>query len=156
MGSAMKKLIIILISFAALAGTASAATWTMTEVRAEAWASAHVTYFDQDAWDQHVQDIELARVKAAMCKDPANANFAAQGYSGCSIADSVYQGELTKPRSSPDFTYHPRRVDCRGASPSRDAYHFSRFRCRAQFKVGWGDILITVTGKNRAAWRWLR
>jgi hypothetical protein len=134
-----------------LAGMAAAATWTWTEVKAESWAGAHVTYFDEDAWLDHQQDIELRRAKTVQCKDPASAHWAAQPYSGCATADQEYQAALTEPRS--DYVLYPRAVDCRGASPSRDAYHFWRFRCRAQFSVGWANVRVTVTGKNRAVWR---
>jgi hypothetical protein len=114
-----------------------------------------VTYFDQDAWNQHIDDTELARVKTVMCKDPRNAHWAAMPTSGCDRADAEYQAKLTEPRS--DYIYYPipGRVDCRGDSVSRDSYHFRRFRCRAWFRQGWGDVRVTVTGKNRAVWRWL-
>jgi hypothetical protein len=148
----MTRTLALILLALAVAAPASAAThrWTWTEVKAESWAGAHVTYFNEDAWLDHQQDIENARYMTVLCKDP---RYATHPPPGCDTADAYYQALLTEPRS--DFVLYPRAVDCRGASPSRDAYHFSRFRCRAQFKVGWGNILITVTGRRTAVWRWL-
>ena len=144
----MKKLTLTLAAFGCLAGTASAATWTATEVQAEAWARAHVVYVDQDEYEEHLNDVERARYSVEMyCnRVPVPADL-------CADAQKWYEAYKTEPSSR--WRLRPYRVDCRGASPSRDAYHFSRFRCRAQFKIGWGNILVTITGKNRAVWRWI-
>jgi hypothetical protein len=148
----VRRLAFILATLAlVLAGTATAATWTWTEVRAESWSRAHVTYFDDDAWGENVQYVENARAGVQECKDYPD-SFKYMPHE-CEQRQRYYDAVSAKKRS--DFILYPRSVACRGASPSRDAYHFWRFRCRAQFDVGWGNVLVTVTGKNRASWRWL-
>jgi hypothetical protein len=137
----------------ASAGRASAGTtrWTITEVQAERWARQHVTYFDDDAWGEHVQAIENARAGVKECNDYPD--WKARFPFECAQDQREYDALNAMKRS--DFILYPRSVACRGNSPSRDAYHFWRFRCRAQFSVGYGNVSITVTGKNRAVWRWL-
>jgi hypothetical protein len=177
----MKKLIILLVAFAALAGTASAATWTWTEVRAESWARKHVVYslskaeiaeakqklaYLKSDYDEAkaVADRVEAQMLDCQTRNPDYQNTrACTAYIGgwgaeldaLAHAERLYYDALREWNASGHGHYRPVGMDCRGASPSSDAYHFYRFRCRAQFTVGWGDILITITGKNRAVWRWL-
>lgn len=73
----------------------------------------------------------------------------------CRSAKQQYNTELGGWNSSGRGHYRPTRADCRGNSPSRDAYHFSRFRCRVQFTVGWANVMVTITGRNSAVWRWI-
>jgi hypothetical protein len=150
----MKKLIIILVAFAALTGTAAAArtSSTMTETQAEAYVARNVIYrhtkviADLKAW----VDTACAGVTDPRTADP-------QVWQQCSSARSQYNN-ARRP-------YRAQRVACRAASPSRDSYHFTRFRCVALFVrsdffgdpeiAGWGRGTLTVTGWNRAVWRWL-
>jgi hypothetical protein len=150
----MKGFIVILAAVVALASatTAAATSWTWTETRAEAWVTTypHVSVFDQDSWNAHQDDISTARYEAERCKDPA---WAARD-PWCPYADADLQKLIAAPRSI--YYAGAVRADCRGASPSRDAYHFWRFRCRVWFdRMGWGDVRVTVTGRRTAVWRWL-
>jgi len=130
-----------------LAGTATAGTWTWTEAKAESWARAHVHYLDKKAYRQ---DIAYRRARAQRCKDP---QVAAIPEMQCKYADAYYKAGLTQPRS--DYVRYPRTVDCRGAGRSRDGKHFVQFRCEARFSARRSYLRVTVTGKSRAAWRWI-
>lgn len=116
-------------------------------MKAEAWARAHVSYFDKKAYRE---EIESRRARVQMCKDPKTA---AMPEMQCKYAEAYYQAGLRRRRA--DFVRHPSAVDCRGASPSPDGHHFFRFRCRAVFQARRSDVRVAVTGKNRAVWKWL-
>jgi hypothetical protein len=155
----MRKLTIFLFVVAGLLGTttaASAARWTATEVQAEAWARGHVVYVDHAEIaheNQQLADLKASRDQA--CTTAVGAPPDSSADMQCRSAKQQYNAELGGWNASGRGHYRPASVDCRGASPSRDAYHFYRFRCRAQFTVGWGNILVTITGRNRTVWRWL-
>jgi hypothetical protein len=151
----MRKFIIILIAFGAIVGTAAASTWTATEVQAEAWARAHVVYVDHQEiakTKQEIADLKASRDQA--CAAAVGAAPDSDADMQCRTAKQEYNTAAGAWVSGNHGRYRPYQVDCRGASPSSDAYHFYRFRCRAQFTVGWANILVTITGRNSAVWRW--
>jgi cell wall-associated NlpC family hydrolase len=147
-----KRIIIILVAFAALTGTASAATWTLTERQAESFVTRNVIVRDSEAIEEATFELKSAKQQLAIAEKIGEPAGISAGLQQVGTAEAVL--------SDAKYGYRARRLTCRGDSPSRDAYRFSRFRCEALWVgkrdiAGWGRGTVTVVGKNRAVWRWL-
>ena len=166
----MKRYLIIITTALALALAASAAasgTWRVTEARAEQFVAGAVRYTDADALDAY--NARVANRRAAL--DEAKARLDALGGVDASLKDSNWWSARNAYVMARDqygavvgtgcgCVYRPVRIDCRGASPSSDAYHFTRFRCQALFRnqygqyAGWGRVILTVVG-SKIHWEWV-
>jgi hypothetical protein len=142
----------------------SHSSWTFTVTQAETWIVRHVTYFDRDAANDFLEEWDYRHAAVEQYCGRAAANPADME------ADSQCRGEkqqfrswlsgsgltITKrPTPKQVGTATAQGAVCRSDSPSRDSYHFSRFRCRVQFTDGYGIARLTVTGPRSAVWRWL-
>ncbi len=153
-------LVIIAVVAAIMAMTtqvAAAATPTMTELQAERFVARYVTYTDSDKLAEYNQNV--ADAKAAYQRDCIDLDQSdVFNRSKCSVAKSNLNGFRGR---GCQCHYVASRVDCRGASPSKDAYHFARLRCKALFVskpfddagiAGWGQGYVKPLSATRARW----
>jgi hypothetical protein len=134
---------------------AAAATPTMTELQAERFVARAVKYTDPEAQAEYKADFAYVLDQYRQACVNADQTVIANRQR-CSIAKS----NLNNARDQGcGCVYRPTQIDCRGASTSRDAYHFTRIRCKAFFVnandiAGWGRGFVKPLGSNRASWTW--
>jgi hypothetical protein len=135
--------------------TTAAASPTMTELQAERFMARAVKYTDVDAQAEYRGELAYVRDRYQQACIIADQTLV-ENRQRCSISKANLTQTLDL---GCQCVYKPTQIDCRGASASRDAYHFTRLRCKALFVndsdiTGWRRGYVKPLSSLRASWSW--